>query len=979
MDATIWNRVKDIHADALEREPSERADFLAAACGPDVDLRRQVESLLVADAEAGDFLGDSKRDESGRASQFLRAIPGDTDGLIEKPGTRIGRYALHELLGEGGFGTVYRAEQIEPVRRTVALKVIKPGMDSRRVVARFEAERQALAMMDHPGIARVFDGGATEAGRPYFVMELVAGVPITRFCEQHQLPLHDRLQLFIRICQAVQHAHQKGIIHRDLKPSNVLVAAAHGDITPKVIDFGVAKALHTRLTEQTLTDARHLVGTPAYMSPEQVETGLDIDTRADVYSLGVLLYELLTGTPPFDSQRLLSVGYTEMLRIIREVDPPRPSARRAALRGDLDWIVMKALEKDRERRYASVSALAEDVQRHFHDEPVLAGPPTATYRMTKFVRRHRGLIGASGASLGALLLGLGFAVAAYLQTRAERDAAAEARTSAERSREQTIAVNQFLEDMLTSADTAQTEGRALTVREVLDDAATRLKGEEITHPEVEAALRRTIGRTYSMVGEYEQATPHLERALELHTQQLDGTQAAETVRARLHLADNLLQVGQRDRCEELLAESLVRLRAGQPQHPELLARHLYTLGRLRKMQNDLPAAAEHLREAVGLFRKHVADSGPLARAMGELGVVLMRKSDFTQSEEILREAIELMQPAHGRQSADAAGLLGHLAILYRRTGRFPEAEAMYREVLDVQRTLHGPRHPSTVGTTVNLSVVLLDRRTYADAEALLNEACESLRELHGPDSYQYAVALGLLGRALRGQERFDAAEQTLCSSLEAFERSVGPKHEYVATSLLDLGALQLQRGDFEAAEVSFRRALQIYERIHGDGHPLVANALEKLGEVAFKRGDHSAGAAYFARALDLYAAKLGEGDLALANCRSAWARQEAEVGNAAEAERLLRTAVEIRQKSRTDDRSALLNDQVQLGRCLTAQRRFEEAELLLIDAFERLNQLPDARPRDVQTAVHELVRLYEALGRPDQTATWRVRLHSKSP
>ncbi len=361
--------------------------------------------------------------------------------------TTIGPYKLLQEIGEGGFGVVYMAEQQEPIRRKVALKIIKPGMDTREVIARFEAERQALALMDHPNIARVFDAGATDNGRPYFVMELVKGVPITEFCDKNKFPTSERLKLFITACHAVQHAHHKGIIHRDLKPSNVMITLHDGLAVPKVIDFGVSKAISQRLTEKTLfTRFGQMVGTPQYMSPEQAEmSGLDVDTRSDIYSLGVLLYELLTGTTPVEESRLRSSGHAEMLRIIQEEEPPKPSSRLNTLgeeltavcqhrgsdpkrlgqllRGDLDWIVMKSLEKDRNRRYETANSLAQDIQRHLSDEPVVAGPPSAAYRTRKFVRRNKTLVTAALAVGLALLTGLGMAIGGFVEARIERNRA----------------------------------------------------------------------------------------------------------------------------------------------------------------------------------------------------------------------------------------------------------------------------------------------------------------------------------------------------------------------------------------------------------------------------------------------------------------------------------------------------------------------------------------------------------------------------
>jgi serine/threonine protein kinase len=417
--------VKEIFADALEKaDTAERAAYLTQACGNDAQLRQQVEALLQAHEKAAGFLEEPVATPPGKT--VVLSTP-----LTEKPGDRIGRYKLREEVGEGGCGVVYVADQEEPIRRRVALKVIKLGMDTKQVIARFEAERQALALMDHPNIAKVLDAGATETGRPFFVMELVRGIRITDYCDQNKLPTRERLDLFIQVCHAVQHAHQKGIIHRDLKPSNILVTLHDGVPVPKIIDFGIAKATEGRLTDLTVyTELRQFIGTPAYMSPEQAEmSGLDIDTRSDIYSLGVLLYELLTGQPPFDPKELLQRGLDEIRRTIREIEPPRPSTRLSTLadatlsevarrrhieapqlihlvRGDLDWIVMKCLEKDRTRRYETANGLAHDIQRHLNQEPVAARPASKLYRFQKLVRRNKLVFAAVGAVAAALVLGI---------------------------------------------------------------------------------------------------------------------------------------------------------------------------------------------------------------------------------------------------------------------------------------------------------------------------------------------------------------------------------------------------------------------------------------------------------------------------------------------------------------------------------------------------------------------------------------------
>jgi hypothetical protein len=501
------NREIEIFNSALERTtPAERAAYLDGACGEDAELRARIEVLLCAHEQAGGFLPteDAKPQAAELAQTF--ALTTDRVPLTEKVGDRIGRYKLLQQIGEGGCGVVYMAEQQEPVRRKVALKVIKLGMDTKNVIARFEAERQALALMDHPNIAKVLDAGATDTGRPYFVMELVHGTKITNYCDANNLDITTRLNLFIQICQAIQHAHQKGIIHRDIKPSNILVTLRDGVPVPKVIDFGIAKATtEQRLTDKTVFTAfEQFMGTPAYMSPEQAEMSEQgIDTRSDIYSLGILLYELLTGGPPFDAKQLLQSGLDAMRKTIRETEPPRPSTKLGTMlaadltavaqrhgaespklihliRGDLDWIVMKSLEKDRTRRYETANGLSMDVQRHLGNEPVLARPPSNLYRLQKMARRNKLAFASCGAVALALVLGI---VASTWQavraTRAEKEQV-RLRQRAEGAERQESQLRQKAEanEIITRATVAYDERHFDKVEKLVDEVPAALFQED---------------------------------------------------------------------------------------------------------------------------------------------------------------------------------------------------------------------------------------------------------------------------------------------------------------------------------------------------------------------------------------------------------------------------------------------------------------------------------------------------------------------
>jgi len=734
---------------ALQLEGEVREAYLLEIGAGRAELEQRVRALLAA---------HERSELATTALQPPAAPPEERE--------RVGPYRLLERLGEGGMGVVHLAEQTEPVRRRVALKLIKGGMDSRELLGRFHSERQALALMSHPNIARILDAGSTDDGRPYFVMEYVQGFPLPEYCDRRQLSIDERLELFGEVCRAVQHAHQKGVIHRDLKPSNILVEEADGKATPKVIDFGVAKALHQPLSDITLhTRLGGIIGTPEYMSPEQAESsGLDVDTRADVYSLGAILYELLTGLRPFDFRE---AGFVEIQRTLAERVPRPPSARvregeeeafaraqrRRAdtealyrkLRGDLDWIAMKALEKDRRRRYAAASELAADLQRHRAHEAVLARPPSTSYQVGRFVRRHSLLLAVGTLAILALVAGTVGTSIGLVRARQETE---RARVSAAIAQE----VNAFLNEDLLASVAPDAQGIDVSMREVLDTAAERIEGRFGDQPLVEASLRRTIGRTYRLLGVFEAAEPHLIRALELVERELG------------------------------------------PEHPD--TRDLYLrLGRLYRVAGRLDEAEEALRKVLA-GGSPVADVSDLQvlEATEELAVVHERAGRYEKSEALYLQALEARESTDGREHPDTLRVLGNLAILYRFMERWEEAERLLREVLDVNRRQYGPEHAWTLSALASLAGLYSGWGRLDEAEELFETGLEPVRRVMGDEHPQTLKMVNNLGWLYLRQGRYRESEELLLENFEVKQGALGEFHPSTVAGLENLVILYERMG-----------------------------------------------------------------------------------------------------------------------------------------------------------------------------------------
>ncbi len=902
-DSERQRRVETLHSAALQLDAGERDTFLRQACGGDAELRRAVESLLAYEPELDGFLEGPP----------LPTVVLD-QAAAQPPrwaGQTLRTYRLLQPIGSGGMGEVWLAEQKQPVRRRVALKLIKAGMDTREVVARFESERQALALMDHPAIAKVFDAGSTEQGAPYFAMEYVDGIPITAYCDTHRLSTRERLELFMHVCEGVQHAHQKAIIHRDLKPSNILVTELDGQAAPKIIDFGVAKALTQKLTDHTMfTRLGALVGTPEYMSPEQTNSlSEDIDTRTDVYSLGVIFYELLAGVPPLD---LRTDAFEELLRKLREEEPQRPStkirvldqarwreiARRRQsepqalvkqIRGDLDSIALKALEKERSRRYGSPSDFAADIRRYLNNEAVLAVTASAAYRARKFAYRHRVALVTACAFVLVLILAASVSIWQSVRATKQRD-----RADAEAAAAQ--AVNDFLQkDLLAQASAAAQSGPKskpdadLKVRTALDRAAARISGRFGQQPEVEAAIRDTIGETYMDLGLYPEAGTQLVRALDLHRRVL-GAENPKTLKT------------------------------------------MSLLGRIAFLQGRYAEAAILFSQVLDIQRRLLGSEHPdTLYSMTHLATVYYRQGKYAQAEALHSQALEIRRRVQGPEHPDALTSVNGLASDYYAEGKYAQAEALYSQNLEIRRRVLGSEHPDTLTSMNNLADAYIALGKYAQADALFSQTVEIER------------------------------------------RVLGSEHPLTLSSTNGLAGAYTAQGKYAQAEAIFNRNLQIRRRVLGAEHPDTLITLADLVFMYQRQGKYALAATYAAQVLAVQRRSMGAQDtdtmVSAADLALAYVSQ----GKFTASESLAREALAVYRQKQPDDWQAYRAESL-LGASLAGQKKYAEAEPLLLEGYQgmaaRKDRIAVPDRYHLDRARDWIAQFYEAWGKPEKAAEW---------
>jgi eukaryotic-like serine/threonine-protein kinase len=900
--------------EALSRSREDRAAFLKQACEGQTELVAAVEALLAAHEKTGNILDrsptqtvDSDTEEAGigatldhspRSNDASSRVTATTD--YEPNGAAgiviAGRYTLQEKIGDGGMGEVWVAKQTEPVKRTVALKLIKTGMDSRAVLQRFEQERQALALMDHPNIAKVLDGGLTPTGQPFFVMELVNGLSLSKFCDDARLTTKDRLELFVPICQAVQHAHQKGIVHRDLKPANILVTIVDGKPVPKVIDFGVAKAIAGKLTDESMsTQFGAVIGTLEYMSPEQAGfSGIDVDTRADIYSLGVILYELLSGLRPFDPARLRNAPLTEMIRIIREEDPSKPSTRlstddslpsmaalrqteprklMAILRGELDWVVMKCLEKRRERRYETANGLARDIQRYLADETVEARPPSAAYRVRKFLKRNKGPVVAASLLLLALLLGIAGTTIGFIQAEKARDAAAKrergerlakqeaqqerdkareaeqaerkTRESESEQRKYAQAIAEFVRDdflALTSVEgqyrfggaTDQGLSKDTTLRQLLDRAAGKLSERKDIDPLIESELNWIIGVNYRAVGDAKRALPYLERCVAIRQSTL-GPDAEPTLNAQNSLAVAYRAAGDLQRALPLSEKTLAREKNSLgPNHPSTL-NGMSNLAWAYQSNGQMDKAMPLLEETLKLRKAELGPDNPdTLTSMNDLASGYRDTGELEKAIALFEETVRQTKAKLGPDHPKTLVSTNNLAEAYQTAGKIDMALPLYEETLRIKMAKFGPDSPNTLRTKGNLASAYLDAHRFDKALPLCEETLKQSTEKLGRDHPETLTTMNNLALGFRSVRQFDKALRLYDEAMRLTNARFGPDHARTLTAASNLASAFMDMGQPDKAFPLFEETLRIRRANLGPNHADTLNTIEGLAWANWK-------------------------------------------------------------------------------------------------------------------------------------------------
>ncbi|HKW03379.1 MAG TPA: serine/threonine-protein kinase [Vicinamibacterales bacterium] len=953
MDAERFAVVKRILVTLEDLPEAARHAYLERACAGDEALRAEVESLMRDEEPAIMHTG-------GLADRLGSILADDRAPL----GRHVGPFRLVGVLGEGGMGVVYHAEQTTPIRRDVALKLVPLGMDTARVLSRFESERQLLALMNHPYIAQALEAGAGEDGRPYFVMELVRGEPVTEYCAREKPPLAVRLKLFLQICEAVQHAHQRGIIHRDLKPSNVLLTKSGTELVPKIIDFGIAKAIGEHETRPILrTMAGQALGTPEYMSPEQaglIEAG--VDTRTDIYALGVMLYELVTGRRPYDLSTRTPIDLERALR----TSPP------ASGFGDIDAVARMAMERVPDDRYSSVEQLADDVRRVLEHRPVRARTQTWRYRAVRFARRHAG-----GLTTAALVLLLVMSGAAGIIAQRNRALASEARAVSEAARaraeaEKASAVASFLTDLFRGSDPANTRGAAITARELLDRGAARLATELASQDAVRATLMDAIGVVYRGLGMTDESEKIATDALTIRRRL--GSEGLDVAQSLEHLGEIARDRTQYDRAAGFHRDSLAIRRALLAGGDPAVAESLTSLGQDLRELGKYDEAVPLVQEAIAIRRERLGpEHSDTLTSVKVLGDIRDSSGKFTEAEQLYGEVLATRRRVLPPDHPLVASSIDDLAGVTSREGRYSDAEAMFREALAIRQKALDPDHPEVTATKVNLSRTLRNEGRLDESEPIMREALAADRRHFGNQHMSVAVDLNYLASILQDRGEYSETAKLYRESLAIRVALVGEVHPLVAVMLHNLGHVSSLQGRWDDAERWFRRAIDVRNQLGQQAHRQTGETIMQLGRVFEARGRFADAEQQYNTALGIQRAASPSGSPSTADVLESLGYLKVRQQQAAIGEPLIREALEFRRKSLPAGHKTITHDEIDLGECLAQQSRWAEAEPSLLSALKALPDAPGPATGMRKRAMDLLVKVYEQTGRPDEAAKYRGR------
>jgi serine/threonine protein kinase/tetratricopeptide (TPR) repeat protein len=975
MDPTRWGRVQSLFSAALEQSPSERDFFLRNECAGDEDLYHEVISLLQADSDGHSILEGSAVDAVG--------LPGD----VSLEGKLVGVYRIAKQVGAGGMGAVYLAERADgQFEQKVALKFIKRGMDSEEILRRFQSERQILAQLQHPNVARLLDGGITEDGLPYFTMEYVEGQPIDVYCDSHEHTIEERLHLFQTVCSTVQYAHRNLVVHRDLKPSNIMVTE---DGTLKLLDFGISKVLTSTEDAAEATGLTRLglkIMTPEYASPEQAR-GEPVTTTSDVYSLGIILYELLTGHRPY---KFPTRSPIEIENVIHTTEPKKPSTivqqtetdesgttttpelisrtrrtlpekLRKRLAGDLDNICMKALRKEPEQRYTSADQLLQDITAHLNGQPVSARPATVGYRLQKFVRRHKAGV-LTAATVFAVVAGL---VAFYTTRLAEeRDfAQLEARKAAQ--------VSEFLSDLFKVSDPSESRGERITARELLERGAQRIESDLKNQPRVQATMMGVVGNVYRALGLYNDATPLLEKSLALR-RSLYGENHPEVATGLNDLGNLLRQAGDYTRSDSVF-QSALTLRERFADGPSLgVAESMNDLAILLTAMGRHDEADSFLHASLGIRERLLGpEDNRVAETLNNIAVNLQSMGEYDRADSIMRSVLGLRRKAYGEKHPSVSTALSSLGFILQDKGERNEAEALFRQALALNLEMYGQDHPEISTDMYHVATILQLKGEYDSAEVMFRRVLALDKKLLGDEHPFIAPDINNVASVLSEKGDLKGAEALHHEALALNRKVLGEEHPEVATSMSNLGVVLNKQGRYDDAEPWLRQALALRQKIYGEKHPHVVISLNILASLLNNQGKNEESLALYRRVLALRTELIGERHPQTANTMISLGGLLVKVGRADSAEAYLKTGLEVLAEKLPSDHWEIANTKSQLGGCQTVLKKYAEAERFLLDGYRGLKEKRGEADRFTQQALRRIITLYEKMGKQEDAEAYR--------